>query len=978
MLISLLALLAAGTAFVAYEQLSFRSQMIYDVQIQASIIGDSCRAALAFNDSLDANDTIASLAVNPSIMLARLYSKENGLIAKYEQKGIPNTMKAISCEINDSHFGRGYLVVSRAIDLNHEQVGHICIVSNLDQISKVIERSSVVVFSLVVVLSMAAYYASIKLEKKISAPILRLSTTIQDIVTSRQYSHCDIKHANDEIGLLVESFNRMINDLEQRTTSIEYLNNANLKLASEISSRQKKELCDKTLHHLQKELLEPGDLNSKMNLITDALIPMVGADFARIWLLDKGDRCENCPHDHAVNEQDRCKNRDKCLHLVASSGRYTQTEGDHARVPFGCYKIGLVASGEDDRLLANDLTTDPRIHNKQWAAELGLVSFAGYKLYAPNGQVIGVMAVFADFQINPKMDVFLYSLSHSISQVIFAKRTEKDLEAAKHKAEAANLAKSEFLANMSHEIRTPMNAIIGFSDMLADEDLTPAQSENVSIIRGAGKNLLNLINDILDFSKIEAGQLDTEKIDCSLGKLLNDVESMMLPLAKEKSLDFKIIAGRELPAQLRSDPFRLQQCLINLVNNALKFTAQGHVYLEVSLQEDNGKHFIRFDVEDTGIGIPEDRQSVIFETFTQVDTSTTRKYGGTGLGLAITRQLAELMGGELTLTSRPGKGSIFSLIIPVGVDVRRQPILDRSRAIERKADESSIQDNTLRTGKVMVAEDVMGNQQLMKIMLSRLGVEVVIAKDGKVAVDEALSHSFDLILMDMHMPIMDGYEATRILRQQGYKKPIVALTANAMKGDDQACFSAGCDGYLIKPIDLRELTRVLAKYLPPKKQATDEAVDAVHLQIQESEVAGSTSTTIKTQSNVLEEIDFKAMIDWDRLVEIMGDEETVREIIPIYIKDIEKHFDSLSQAMANGDCFSITSQAHALKGVGRNLGIERLSEVALQMEKAGKENNIEAGTLLLNRLKGEIERILTVLSQSDWTVKAQVTSKQVC
>ena len=406
------------------------------------------------------------------------------------------------------------------------------------------------------------------------------------------------------------------------------------------------------------------------------------------------------------------------------------------------------------------------------------------------------------------------------SEVTQRKKTEGKLRQAQKEADAATSAKSQFLASMSHEIRTPMNAIIGFSDMLADEDLNRKQKENVNIIRESASSLLNLINDILDFSKIEAGQLNVEITDCSLGKLLNSLESMMKPQAMQKSLDFQIGQGNDLPAHIQSDPYRLQQCLVNLVSNAIKFTDQGHVYVETSLHEGNNQHLIRFDVEDTGIGIPQQNQATVFESFTQADGSIARKYGGTGLGLTITRQLAELLGGELTLTSEPGKGSIFSLVIPTGVDMSKQVLIDRHNEIDHSAEESGKMEPRGFSGKVLVVEDVETNQILIEMMLSKMGLEVTIAEDGNQALQKVLSQSFDLILMDMQMPHMNGYEATRVLRRQGYKTPIVALTADAMKGDDQKCMEAGCDGYLTKPIDRRELPRMLAKYLPARPEST--------------------------------------------------------------------------------------------------------------------------------------------------------------
>ncbi len=391
------------------------------------------------------------------------------------------------------------------------------------------------------------------------------------------------------------------------------------------------------------------------------------------------------------------------------------------------------------------------------------------------------------------------------------KRAEEALETAKHKAESANIAKSRFLANMSHEIRTPMNIIIGFTDLLANEEMTEDQKEYSGFIQKAGKSLLGIIDDVLDYSRIEAGKLEINLENCSLKNLFEEIDSMMRLLTDEKGLDFKVIGDERLPLIIRTDSGRVRQCLVNLINNAIKFTDQGHIHLNVSLQDKDGESFIRFDVEDTGIGIPEDMQEHIFASFAQVDEADTRSCGGTGLGLAITKQLAMLLGGELTLTSEEDKGSVFSLLIPAGVDVGSQPYFDKDETVCKSSPEDY--ETHRLSGKVLVAEDIKESQLLVQKILKPFGLEVILAEDGKQVIEKAQEQTFDLILMDIQMPVMNGYEATRILRQEGLTIPIIALTAYAMEGDREKCLDAGCDDYITKPIDRDKLTHILYKYV---------------------------------------------------------------------------------------------------------------------------------------------------------------------
>ena len=314
-------------------------------------------------------------------------------------------------------------------------------------------------------------------------------------------------------------------------------------------------------------------------------------------------------------------------------------------------------------------------------------------------------------------------LKHKDLERIVEQRTHqveeanKELTIAVEKAERAEKIKGEFLANMSHEIRTPMNAIIGFGDILSDEELTDEQRRCVNAICDGGKHLLEIINDILDFSKIEAGKLDVQTRECSLKHLFAGIESMMQPAALEKGLKFEIRKDEGLPANICTDPTRLEQCLVNLVSNAIKFTKEGHVCVKASLEDKDDQPYIRFDVSDTGIGISPEKQDTVFESFTQADGSTSRKYGGTGLGLTITRQLAGLLGGELTLTSEQGKGSVFSLTISAGIDVTKQPFLDSDNIADHMGDELDKLKEARFSGHILVVEDVRSNQMLIKWLL---------------------------------------------------------------------------------------------------------------------------------------------------------------------------------------------------------------------------------------------------------------------
>jgi len=547
------------------------------------------------------------------------------------------------------------------------------------------------------------------------------------------------------------------------------------------------------------------------------------------------------------------------------------------------------------------------------------------------------------------------------------KQMEENLRLSKTQAEAANEAKSRFLANMSHEIRTPLNSIIGFSEILMQEELAEEHKEHLRIVYNSGKHLLHLIGDILDFSRIEAGKMNIEMEQCSLGQLIAKIESMMQLFAAEKGLTFEIREKGDLPANIATDTVHLQQCLINLVNNAIKFTEQGHIYVNISLEDKDSKPRIRFEVEDTGTGIAPESQQKIFEPFVQEDGSTSRKYGGTGLGLTITRKLAELLGGELTLTSEKGKGSVFSLVIPAGVDLATQPLLERQKISDDTSTDMSEAKHARFSGCALVAEDVKSNQMFMKALLERMGLKITIAENGAEAVDKALSQKFDLIFMDIQMPQVNGYEATRILRSKGIKTPIVALTAGAMEGDDKKCIEAGCDDYLSKPIEHSKLIEALSKYLENDALPKDGDFTVK-------------SDNDKVNENYLSQMDApdnEEVIDWAQMVAHGLDEQSMKEIIPTYVNDNKEHLRGLISAVKTSNAKDVQSHAHAIKGAGRNLGVARLSELAGQLETMALKEDLSEAEELLKDITSEFHRLEEFISRPDWieTAKEQATNR---
>lgn len=497
-------------------------------------------------------------------------------------------------------------------------------------------------------------------------------------------------------------------------------------------------------------------------------------------------------------------------------------------------------------------------------------------------------------------------------EVAHRKETEQELIIARDQALAATQAKDAFLANMSHEIRTPLTAIIGFAEYSLDR--TATEQERLTAFKtivSSGNHLLNIINDILDFSKIEANSIDLESLAMDPIQLAGEVQSLIMPLANKKGLLIKLDYEFPVPASIVTDPVRVKQILINLCSNAIKFSEQGNI--TITLAYDTENHHMVYRVKDNGIGMTAEEMEHIFDPFKQADSSIARRYGGTGLGLSLSRKLAKLLGGTLTAYSEPSVGSEFILTINAGGNENIKYINDLDEITEHAVNTPYFNEHAMLDGDVLLAEDNENNQRLLLLYLTKMGARVTVAENGEIALKHVYSNNYDLVLMDMQMPVLSGVDAVQQLRDSGYTLPVVALTANATQEDRRQCLEAGCNDFLTKPVTREKLYQMVAKYIPPGKLIN---------------------------SNVLPL--YSTLLDEDPEFE---------DIVTQFINKLPDIVFTIRHAHQTSDWEKLKEVIHNLKGMGSGFGFPPLTKLSAEIEQLYK--------------KGEFGDILTVLDEME-------------
>lgn len=746
--------LSAVSLFVA-ELVALGGQKASNSQILARTIASNLSAAVAFKDNHSAEEILAALRAAPTVLSARLLLSTGVELAHfYREDGGEMISHSGEIQLPTSEESRQWFIdrlqFTAPIVLDGELIGSITIQSSLADIRARLLTFALVMAITILVASALAYFLASKLQSVITGPILELAAAAQQVTTEKSYSARVTQRSKDEVGHLVKSFNEMLTQIQTRD---QQLSEARSDLEVKVQQRTA-ELRSEMLVRKQAQEALQREQEQLRTLIKHAPVAIAMLDTNLNYLAHS----DQWTKDFRLSE------------TSVISRNHLQTISNlpaHWREAYQGVLSGKPVTMPEDELL---LLSGQKLHLR-WTAQ---------PWYRPNGDLGGVLKV-----------------AVVIDELVEAR--EAAIRSAK--------LRTEFLTNVSHELRTPLNAIVGFSRLLMETTTSEVErTEYIGIINHSAHLLTSLINDVLDFSKMESKKIKFEKIDFEPERLLSHCVDLFRGNAKVKGIGLRLEIPDPLPKILVGDPTRIQQILVNLLGNAIKFTHQGEVCLTCQIKDQRPDQCsLMFHVSDTGIGIPAEKLKDVFEAFTQADGTITRQYGGTGLGLTIVRGLVIGMNGDVKVVSTPNVGSTFTVTLPL--DIRAARSTTGTGPISQDGS-NAVSSTPLR---ILVAEDNRVNQKLVETILKRGGHSVEVVNNGKEAVAALEQGSFDLILMDLQMPEMGGVEACRVIRSKEAanpnhgRLPIIALTAHAFAEDRARCDEAGMDGYLTKPIDIKQL-----------------------------------------------------------------------------------------------------------------------------------------------------------------------------
>jgi PAS domain S-box-containing protein len=767
---TVLALAMACFGLTVYERRNFRNARTDALTLLANTLGANAAASMVFNDPKTASDMLAALQADHDIIAARLYDTSGHIFAGYVRAELPQNYTIPPLPADGAAFTEQSIVLTQPVVLHGEREGSIVLISDLQPLNAKFRQYAQISALVLIFAVLTTYLFSSRVLRIALAPILHLAGIAEKVSFAGDYSLRAQAAGHDEIGMLIRSFNDMLDAIQQRDNALQSVND---ELEMRVHARTN------ALQGEVNERVRAEEALAKERRVLRALI-------------------DNVPEYMFVKDKES-------RFLVANAAMVLSVGARSPEELLGKSAFDFYPPDTANAFLRDDQnvirTKQPMLDREEERVDAyGNTIWqltTKVPLFDNNGEVTGLAGIARD--------------------ITARKKAELEWQRAKEAAEAANRAKSEFLANMSHEIRTPLNGIIGMTDLALDTEITAEQREYLETVRLSADSLLGVINDILDFSKIEAGKVDLELSDFNLRECLETTLKTLSLCADRKGLELLCEIAPDVPEVVSGDPNRLRQIIINLVGNALKFTQRGEVQLKVEAQPCEGEKLcLHFTVSDTGIGIPLDKQKSIFEPFSQADASTTRKYGGTGLGLTISARLIALMGGRIWVESEPDKGSRFHFMVFLTASTKK---------VEAAA---PVPVELLHGVNVLIVDDNRTNLRILRDMLSRWQMKPFTVGDGEEAL-AALQAArqdatpFQLILTDMHMPQMDGFALIERIRQQSLStaSAIVMLTSAGQRGDAERCRQLGVAAYLLKPIRQAELREALALVLGAHRQHAD-------------------------------------------------------------------------------------------------------------------------------------------------------------